>query len=206
MKNLFLIIVIGLFCFTNISAQSNEYKVKKIDNKIVLVPMPKTEELGDLKVSEELLRKYGEAKILKAWQNGNLEFNEKTSLTYNFYGTKSKKNTTKTFLQRNGNEIVEITEAQIKGEWDTEYETFFCWVFMGIAGLIFYFKWNKAAVVIASVDIASDVIAGVGVSWLVIIGIVTGRWMPLIISILIMFFSILCGYIYAIIKKKKKKE
>ncbi|MFA5747656.1 MAG: hypothetical protein WC872_00920 [Candidatus Absconditabacterales bacterium] len=247
MKNLFLIIVIGLFCSANISAQSNEFEVKRIDNKIVLVKKTfKSEKLGDLKVSPELLKKYGDEKILKAWKICNLEVNGKTSLTYNFYGTKKKKTTTKTFLQRNGNEIVEKTETKA-GEWLPAYETFLFWILASV-GFMFINQLKKiknleifdkdffTAIIIAVifgisigfvsifyltialnvifcfvaffimvVSIMSNanasaifgmvIIIACAIGLFIAIGIM-GQWVPLKIFISILFFSILCGYIY----------
>ncbi|MFA5748331.1 MAG: hypothetical protein WC872_04460 [Candidatus Absconditabacterales bacterium] len=136
MKN-FLIIVIGLFCFANISAQNDEFKVKENRDIVILKAEPSVGKTDPI-----LIKKYGEAKIIKAWQNGNFEFNEKTSLTYNFYGTKKKKNTTKTFLQRNGNEVIETTETKT-GESLLAYETFLFWILASIGAFICINQWEK---------------------------------------------------------------
>lgn len=227
MKKKLSIMVVFFYFATNISAQDTT-EIHKIENHLTLMSnVPKdAEKVGDLIISPELMRTYGEIKVLKALKLGKFEVRKTNSYTYTSYGFQKQKITTQTFLIKEKispglDKISETPPVITTGSWEFAWDIGF-YLLGFTAGFFLYkfrslhkttFKYSSRyrgdpvecaniTYIHGSIILAIIIIADIGISWFYSVKASTGQLEPLGIYMLFVCVGSFLSYLYESGKKE----
>lgn len=204
MKKLFTVLAIAL-CVASGYAQKNEYILQKTGNEIKLILKSNyvpTEVIGNIQVDNELVEKYGESRILQAWQKDTVCVGADWFWEQSCFGLKLQRTTKTIFLVRQDNEIVEYISLPTTEEW----KIWWIYVVSFLVGLlisILLFRDNLWCAIPAGIIAALFLI---GVLLLFMFFSSNDIWLPLVIAIICFVVGIAVGILLRYLYKRTKSR